>query len=88
MTGSYHAQPKPPRPRKPKTIIPASLRDVYAEVVAKAVELRRRGFTHTKVCEELNRLGFRTRTGKEWGHAQQIIRLLRSFGGQSLESSG
>jgi hypothetical protein len=81
MTGSYNAQPKPPRQRKPKTIIPASLRDVYAQVVAKAVELRRRGFTHPEVCEELNRLGMQTRTGKSWRHPQQIIKLLRSFGG-------
>ncbi len=80
MTGSYHAQPKPPRPRKTKTIIPENLRGVYAEVVDKAVELRGRGLTHLEVCDELNRQGFRTRTGKEWGHAQQIIKLLRSFG--------
>jgi len=82
MTGSYHAQPKPPRTRKPKTIIPKNLRSIYAEVVAKAVELRERGLTHLEVCDELNRRGFRTRTGKKWGHAQQIIRLLRSFGGE------
>ena len=33
-----------------KSIIPAIRRDVYA-VVAKAVELRGRGFTHLEVCE-------------------------------------
>jgi hypothetical protein len=88
MTGSYPASRKPLRPRKPKTIIPANLRYVYAEVVAKAIELRERGLTHLEVCDELNRQGFRTRTGKAWGHAQQIIKLLRSFGDQSLDSSG
>ena len=31
------------------------------------------------VIEELNRLGYRTRTGKPWRHPQQIIKLLRSF---------
>jgi hypothetical protein len=35
------------------------------------------------VCEELNRLGYRTRTIKPWRHPQQIIKLLRSFGGES-----
>ena len=53
------------------------------QVVAKAIELRERGLTHLEVCDELNLQGFRTRTGKEWGHAQQIIKLLRSFGGQA-----
>jgi hypothetical protein len=81
LTGSYKAQPKPPRPRKPKSIIPARLRDVYAEVIARAVELRGRGLTQMEVCEELNRLGIQTRTGKPWRHPQQIIKLLRSFGG-------
>jgi hypothetical protein len=80
MTGSYSVSRKPLRPRKPKTIIPANLRDVYAGVVAKAVELRARGLTRLEVCDELKRQGFRTRTGKELGHAQQIIKLLRSFG--------
>ena len=80
MSGSYQAEHKPRRPRKPKTIVPANLRDIYAEVVAMANELRGRGLTHLEVCDELNRHGFRTRTGKEWGHAQQIIKLLRSFG--------
>jgi hypothetical protein len=28
------------------------------------------------ICEELNRLGYRTRTGKMWRHPQQIIKLL------------
>jgi hypothetical protein len=34
---------------------------------------------YAEVCEELNRLGYRTRTGKPWRHPQQIIKLLRSF---------
>ena len=51
-------------------------------MVAKAVELRRQGMAHPEVCEELNRLGYRTRTGKPWRHPQQIIKLLRSFGGE------
>jgi len=82
LTGTYAVQRKPPRPRKPKNIIPESLRVVYAEVVAKAVELRRQGMTHMEVCKALNRLGYRTRTGKRWRHPQQIIKLLRSFGGE------
>ncbi len=82
MTGTYAVQRKPPRPRKPKNIIPESLRPVYAEVAAQAVELRRQGKTPTEVCEELNRLGYRTRTGKPWRHPQQIVKLLRSFGGE------
>jgi hypothetical protein len=45
-----------------------------------AIELRQQGMTHSEVCEELNRLGYRTRTGKPWRHPQQIIKLLRYFG--------
>ncbi len=63
-------------------MIPETLRTEYADVVAKAVELRRQGMTHPEVCEELNRLGYRTRMGKPWRHSQQIIKLLRSFGGE------
>jgi hypothetical protein len=62
-----------------KNIIPASLKDVYAEVAAKAAALRREGKKHACICEELNRLGYRTRTGKRWQHPQQIVKLLRSF---------
>jgi len=72
-----------PRAKKPrKKLIPETLRAVYADVVAKAVEPRRQGMTHPEVCEELNRLGYRTRTGKRWRHPQQIIKLLRSFAGE------
>jgi hypothetical protein len=67
---------------EPKHIIPQALRAVYADVHAQAVELRWQGKTHAEVCEELNRLGYRTRTGKPWRHPQQIIKLLRSFGGE------
>jgi hypothetical protein len=71
-----------PRAKKPrKKLIPETLRAVYADVAAKAIELRRQGMTHPEVCEELNRLGFRTRTGQPWRHPAQIIKLLRSFGG-------
>jgi hypothetical protein len=38
------------------------------------------GRMHWEVCEELNRLGYRSRTGKPWRHPQQVIKLLRSFG--------
>jgi hypothetical protein len=79
LTGTYAVERKPPRPRKPKNIIPESLRTVYADVVAKTVELRRQGKTHMEVCEALNRHGYRTRTGKRWRHPQQIVKLLRSF---------
>ena len=71
-----------PRAKKPrKKLTQETLRAEYADVVAKAVELRRQGMTHPEVCEELNRLGYRTRTGKPWRHSAQIINLLRSFGG-------
>ena len=30
-----------------------------------------------EVCEALNDLGFRTRTGKLWRHPQQIVKLLK-----------
>lgn len=49
-------------------------RDVYAEVVARAAELRDQGKTHLEVCDE-----FRTRTRKLWRHPQQIVKLLRWF---------
>lgn len=32
-----------------------------------------RGKTYVEICEELNRLSYRTRTGKPWRHPQQII---------------
>jgi hypothetical protein len=80
LTGTSADQRKLPRPRKPKNIIPESLRAVYAEVVAQAVELRRQGKTHMGVCEVLNRLGYRTRTCKRWRHRQQIVKLLLSCG--------
>jgi hypothetical protein len=41
---------------------------VYADVVEQAVELWRQGITHSEVCEKLNRLGYRTRTGNPWRH--------------------
>lgn len=69
-----------PKAKRPKKLIPETLQAVYADVVAKAVELRRQGMTHPEVCEELNRLGYRTRTGQPWRHPQQIVNLLRSFG--------
>ncbi|WP_390620897.1 recombinase family protein [Gimesia maris] len=53
---------------------------MYTEVFAKAVELRDQGKTHIEICETLNELGFRTRTGKPWRHSQQIVKLFRSFG--------
>ena len=81
MTGTYAVCKPPPKPRKPKHIIPQELRAVYAEVHAKAVELRGRGLTHPEICTELNRLGYRTRMGRPWQHPQQIIKLLRSFSG-------
>ena len=69
-----------PRAKKPrKKLIPETLKAVYTDVVAKAVELRGQGKTHMEVCDELNRLGYRTRTGEPWRHPQQIIKLLRSF---------
>ena len=82
MTGTYTVCKTTPKPRKPKHIIPQELRAVYADVHAQAVELRRQGMTHMEVCEALNRLGYRTRMGKRWRHPQQIIKLLRSFGGE------
>ncbi len=71
-------------PATTKSIIPQSLRTVYAEVVAKAVELRQQGKTLAEVCEELNRLGYRTRTNKPWRHPQQLCKLLRSFDSEEV----
>ena len=71
------------RPPADKRTIPPGLRAAFAEVYAHAVELRRQGKTHIEVSEELNRLGYRTRTGKPWRHPAQIITLLRSFRGTS-----
>ena len=82
MTGTYSVCKPPPKPRKPKHIIPQELRAVYADVHSQAVELRARGLTHPEICAELNRLSYRTRTGQPWRHTQQIIKLLRSFGGE------
>jgi hypothetical protein len=62
-----------------RSIIPERLRGVYAEVAAKALELRQQGMTHPDICEELTRLAYRTRTGQPWHHPAQIIKLLRSF---------
>ena len=53
-----------PRAKKPrKKLIPETLRAVYADGVAKAIELRRQGRTPTEVCDALNRLGYRTQVG-------------------------
>jgi hypothetical protein len=65
-----------------RSTIPADLRPVYAEVVAVASELRAAGLSHRAICDELNRRGFRTRTGLPWRHPQQVVKLLRSFGGK------
>ena len=65
--------------QRSKNIIPSELRDVYAEVVARAAELRDQGKTRMEVWEALNDLGFWTRTGKPYQHPQQIVKLLRSF---------
>lgn len=59
---------------KAKTCVPKC-----AEVAAKAAELRDQGKTHMEVCEALNVLWVRTRTGKLWRHPQQIVKLLHSF---------
>ena len=69
LRSTHFTTPKVKKPRK--KLIPKTLRAVYADVVAKAVELWRQGQTHMEVCEELNRLCFRTRTGKPWRHPQQ-----------------
>jgi hypothetical protein len=66
-----------------KAIIPEKLRSIYAKVLAKAIDLQKRGKKHSEICKALNKLGYRTRTGKPWRHPQQIIKLLRSFGGES-----
>jgi hypothetical protein len=65
----------------PRRLIPERLQDVYAAVTAKALELRAQGMTHRQVCAELNKLGYTTRTGQPWRHPQQIVKLLKSFGG-------
>lgn len=58
------------------------MRGVYVEVVAEAVELRDCTLSHLEVCEQLDRPGYRTRTGQSWRHPAQIIKLLRSSGGE------
>jgi hypothetical protein len=50
---------------------------VYADVVAKAIELWRQGRTHTEVYEALNRLGYQTQVGG---------RLVRRGGAVSVEA--
>jgi len=82
LTARYPVSPPPRPPRKPKNLIPEALRPAYADVLAKIVELRGQGMTHAEVCNTLNRLGYRTRTGKPWRHPQQIVKLLRSFGAE------
>ncbi len=81
MTGTYAVQRKRPCPGSPRISSPVTLRAIYPEVVSDSVELRQQGKAHMEVCEALNRLGYRTRTNKRWRHPQQIIKLLRSFGG-------
>jgi hypothetical protein len=81
LTARYGVSPPPRPPRKPKNRIPEELRPAYAEVLAAAVDLRAQGMTHIEVCKALNRLGYRTRTGKRWRHPQQIVKLLGSFSG-------
>jgi hypothetical protein len=74
------AEEQPPVTR---SIIPQSLWAVYREVAGVAAELKRQGKTLAEIVAELNRLGYRTRTGKPWRHATQVCRLLRSFGDNS-----
>src|SRR5262245_60644744 len=60
--------------------IPDAVKARYREVAAKAVELQRQGMSLAEIAEELNRLGFRTRTGLPWRDKAQIHRLIRDFG--------
>ncbi|MDB4680223.1 recombinase family protein [Planctomycetaceae bacterium] len=71
--------PIEPRTKRPKNKIPQELRSVYEEVLITARRFRDAGKSHLEVCQALNELGFRTRTGLEWRHPAQIIKLLRSF---------
>ncbi len=73
------ATPNTRRKRRPKNQIPKELRPIYQDVLLKVRELRHQGLSHREVCETLNNLGFQTRTGLEWQHESQIIKLLRSF---------
>jgi hypothetical protein len=41
----------------------------------------RQGNTLVEICKALNRSGYRSRMGMRWRHPQQIVKLLRSFGG-------
>jgi hypothetical protein len=43
------------------------------------LELYVRSFMHVEFCEELNRLGYQTRSRKSWRPQQQLIKLLQSF---------
>ena len=49
LRSTHFTTPKAKKPRK--KLIPETLRAAYADVVAKAVELRRQGMTHPEVCE-------------------------------------
>jgi hypothetical protein len=62
-------------------LIPKHLAEEYAPTLQKARELRSQGMTLEEVTAELNRLGFRTRSGKPFKNYTQVGRLLRSFAG-------
>jgi hypothetical protein len=60
--------------------IPDDVRAFYERVAVLAQQLRDKGQSLVEVCQELNRLGYRTRTGKTWNHRQQVLRLIQEFG--------
>jgi hypothetical protein len=77
LTRRYALPKKEPKPRKKR--IPETLRSFYAPALAQIQELREQGMTWEEVCDELTRLGFRTRTGQSYRHPQQPIKIVRSF---------
>jgi hypothetical protein len=62
-----------------KNTIPQFLRPRYEDVARVAHTLKAQGMNLTDIRDELNRQGYRTRTGRQWKHATQVSKLLRSF---------
>jgi hypothetical protein len=76
LNGTTREAAAPGRSRK---TIPADLGEFYRPIADKVRELQALGLTLAAICDELNRLGYRTRTGEPWRHATALCRVLKSF---------